>query len=142
MIESTDSELTLGSFEGLSNSISLSKVVPVSRIGNSEELPKNPFIAKLKDEDCYLVRLSSNGFVLRARASTKDIESTAWLFSCLSRSDSIEMGYPRTMKLAHMYSKILSMDIISARLALFEKHNIRARDPIDGRKLLLGCLWG
>lgn len=141
-IQSADSERSFPSFEGLNDFISLSKVVPVSCAGNNEELPKNPFVAKLKNEDWYLVRLSTNGFILRARASAKNIDSTAWLFSCLSRSDSIEIGYPRTMKLAHMYSKILSMDVMSARLALFEKHNIKARDPIDGRKLLLGCLWG
>ncbi len=141
-LESLDSEFPLVTIPSTNSFISLSKVMPTQSLDGEGRMPKGPFIAKVEEGDSFLVRLSTDGFILRAMASTKDADETTWLFSCLTRSDSIEMGYPRAMKLAHIYSKILPMDIISARLALFEKHNIKARDPIDGRKLLLGCMWG
>ena len=141
-LESMDSEFHIPDILRENNFISLSKTVPVQSLEEEGALPREPFVAKLRDEGTYLVRLSTNGFVLRSTTSTGDIESTTALFSSLISSDSFEMGYPRTMKLAHIYSKILPIDILSARLALYEKHSIKARDPIDGRKLLLGCLWG
>lgn len=136
-----DSQIYPEDSNGNNKFISLSKTVPLHLPRGADAFPRYPFIAKLSNKNAYFVRLSTNGFILNAMISTDQMKSAVMLFESLINSDVLEIGYPRTIKLAHIYSKILPMDILSARLALFEKHNIKARNKIDGRKLLLGCLW-
>jgi len=122
--------------------VGLSKTVPPQGVhGNGFGFPSEPFVMTKRHSNLCLVRLSRGGFVLRGRVWSRRSTDMPSVFSSLSASDASDMGYPDTLRLAHMFSKILPTEAISARIAITEKHGVRLSEPLDGRKLLLGSMW-
>jgi hypothetical protein len=123
--------------------VGLSKAVPPQDMeGRGFDFPKEPFVMVRRPSNSCLVRLSSGGFVLHGRVWSHRQEDIPSAFSALSRSDPLDMGYPDSLKLAHMFSKILPAEMLSARVAMMRKYGVKLSDPLDGRKLLLGSMWG
>jgi len=123
--------------------VGLSKTIPLQDIEDEGfGFPKGPFVMVRSPFNACLVRLSSRGFVLNGRVWSHRPEDVRSTFSALSRSDAMDMGYPDSLKLAHMFSKILPAEVLSTRVAIMRKYGVKLLDPLDGRKLLLGSMWG
>jgi hypothetical protein len=123
--------------------VSLSKTVPPQdKEDKGFGFPGEPFVMIKRPFNSCLVRLSSGGFVLNGRVWSHQPDDIPSTFSSLSRSDALDFGYPDSLKLAHIFSKILPAEVLSARIVIMKKHGVRLLDPLDGRKLLLGSMWG
>jgi hypothetical protein len=120
--------------------ISIDKVFQFENIKISSVFPSYPFLVKLSDNS-FLARLSANGFIIKLRLSKHD-DVACKVLSVLTKSDELPFGYPLTLKLAHVFAKILPYEASSARLSLYFKEKINITKKLDGRKLLLGSLWG
>jgi len=123
--------------------VGLSKTVP-PQDGEDKGFgfPSDAFVMVKRPFNSCLVRLSNGGFVLNGRVWSHEPDDIPSTFSSLARSDALDVGYPDSLKLAHMFSKILPAEVLSARIVIMKKHGVKLLDPLDGRKLLLGSLWG
>jgi len=123
--------------------VDLSKTIPPQDIKDEAYgFPPEPFVLIRRPSNSCLVRLSRGGFVLMGKVFSSEPEEMQSTFSSLAVSDALDMGYPETLKLAHIFSKILPTEGLSAKIAIMRKHGVRLFDPLDGRKLLLGSMWG
>lgn len=121
--------------------ISVDKVFQFENMRISSIFPNYPFVVNLKD-NTFLARLSPNGFIVKLSLLSNSTAETCKALSKLIKSDELSFGYPLTLKLAHIFAKILPYEASSARLSLYVREKINVARKLDGRKLLLGSLWG
>ncbi|MGB9894387.1 MAG: hypothetical protein ACP5LN_01785 [Thermoproteota archaeon] len=121
--------------------ISVDKVFQVENVKVFSVFPKHPFVVNLKD-NTFLARLSPNGFIVKLSLLSNNTTEACKILSMLIKNDELSFGYPLTLKLAHIFAKILPYEASSARLSLYMKEKINVTRKLDGRKLLLGSLWG
>jgi len=122
--------------------ISVNKVFQFENLRLFSPLPNSPFLAKLRGENSFIARLSPHGFIVSLSIANDDIRYCAKSLSALIKSDELPFGYPLTLKLAHVFSKILPYETISARIYLQLIKEAKITRKLDGRKLLIGSLWG
>jgi hypothetical protein len=121
--------------------ISVDKVFQFENMRVFSVFPKYPFVVNLKD-NTFLARLSPNGFIVKLSLLNSSITEACKVLSMLIKNDELSFGYPLTLKLAHIFAKILPYEASSARLSLYMKEKVSITRKLDGRKLLLGSLWG
>lgn len=121
--------------------ISVDKVFQFENAKVFSVFPDYPFVVNLKD-NYFLARLSPNGFIVKLSLLSNSTEEACKVLSMLIKNDDFSFGYPLTLKLAHIFAKILPYEASSARVSLYMKEKINITRKLDGRKLLLGSLWG
>ncbi|MBO3758112.1 MAG: hypothetical protein QXS21_03810 [Thermoproteota archaeon] len=120
--------------------ISIDKVFQFENAKISSVFPTYPFVISLKD-NTFLARLSYNGFIVKLGLLSNSTTEACKVLSLLVKNDELSFGYPLTLKLAHIFSKILPYEASSARVSLYIKEKVNVTRKLDGRKLLLGSLW-
>lgn len=121
--------------------ISIDKVFQFENMKMFSAFPRYPFVVNLKD-NTFLARLSPNGFIVKLSLLSNSITEVCKALSVLIKNDELSFGYPSTLKLAHIFAKILPYEATSARLSLYVKEKVNVAKKLDGRKVLLGSLWG
>ncbi|MEM3712765.1 MAG: hypothetical protein QXR97_04430 [Thermoproteota archaeon] len=125
--------------------ISISKGFIIPSIRLPEEIEEAPFIGSIlngKSGREYLVRLRLGGSLLKIEAyPMMELEDISRVFSSLISLDGVEYGYPETLRLAHIYSKILPIEALTLKCIIQKKFGIEVLREIDNRKMLLGGFW-
>ncbi|MGQ9597368.1 MAG: hypothetical protein ACUVUS_08415 [Thermoproteota archaeon] len=139
----------LGLFEFLKSTgnilISVSKgfINPFLRL--PEEADISPFIGEIlngRSPREYLVRLKAGSPLLKVEAYPEvELEEFSNLLSSLVLVDGVEYGYPEALRIAHIYSKILPVEVLTIRCILQRKFGIEVLREIDNRKMLIGGFW-
>jgi hypothetical protein len=119
----------------------------VKRFVSTKVLPRTidrnkPIIAKLKDSDLYLLKLGREPIVLKSEIyPSMEIEDVTRIVNTLLKSDSIYMAYPNSLRLSHIYSKILFTESIALRKLAMCESGIVLHPVINDRKIILGPMW-
>ncbi|MGQ9479115.1 MAG: hypothetical protein ACUVQ0_03705 [Thermoproteota archaeon] len=125
--------------------ISVSKGLMHPLMKLPEELDSSPFVGELLNDRSsreYLVRLELGSPLLRVGVYPEiDIDELSSLLASLIIIDGVEYGYPETLRIAHIYSKILPVEVLTLRCLLQKKYGIEVFRGIDNRKMLLGGFW-
>lgn len=124
-------------------SISKSFVNPFIRL--PEEVDTSPFIGEILNGGSpreYLARLKPGSPLLKIETYPEvELEELRDLLASLTLIDGVEYGYPETLRIAHIYSKILPVEVLTLRCVLQKKFGIEVLREIDNRKMLLGGFW-
>jgi len=119
----------------------------VKRFVSSKVLPPSidrdkPIIAKLKDTNLYLLKLGKAPIVLKSEIyPSMEIEDATRVVNTLLKSDSIYMAYPNSLRLSHIYSKILFTESIALQKLAMCETGIVLSPVINDRKIILGSMW-
>lgn len=125
--------------------ISVSKgfVNPFIRL--PDEVDASPFIGEIlngRSPREYLVRLRPGSPLLKVEAYPEvELDELSSMLASLMLIDGVEYGYPETLRIAHIYSKILQVEVLTLRCILQKKFGIEVLREIDNRKMLLGGFW-
>ncbi|MGQ9690322.1 MAG: hypothetical protein ACUVQY_03500, partial [Thermoproteota archaeon] len=110
-----------------------------------EEADISPFIGEIlngRSPREYLVRLKAGSPLLKVEAYPEvELEEFSNLLSSLVLVDGVEYGYPEALRIAHIYSKILPVEVLTIRCILQRKFGIEVLREIDNRKMLIGGFW-
>lgn len=125
--------------------ISVSKgfVNPFIRL--PDEVDASPFVGEIlngRSPREYLVRLRPGSPLLKVEAYPEvELDELSSMLASLMLIDGVEYGYPETLRIAHIYSKILQVEVLTLRCILQKKFGIEVLREIDNRKMLLGGFW-
>lgn len=140
---------SLSLFESLKNTsniiISISKGLVFSPIRLPEEINDSPFVGRIlngkSNREC-LARLRLGAPLLRIGAYPEmELEELSRALASLISIDGVEYGYPETLRIAHIYSKLLPVEVLTLRCVMQRKFGIEVLREIDNRKMLLGGFW-
>lgn len=124
-------------------SVSKSFVDPFIRLPG--ELDVSPFVGEIlngRSPREYLVRLKPGSPLLKVEAYPEtELEELRSLLASLILIDGVEYGYPEALRIAHIYSKILPVEVLTLKCVLQKKFGIEVLREIDNRKMLLGGFW-
>jgi len=124
-------------------SVSKSFVNPFIRL--PDEVDASPFIGEIlngRSPREYLVRLRPGSPLLKVEAYPEvELDELSSMLASLILIDGVEYGYPETLRIAHIYSKILQVEVLTLRCILQRKFGIEVLREIDNRKMLLGGFW-
>lgn len=119
----------------------------VKRFMSTKILPKSIerdklIVAKLKNTPLYLLKLGKEPIILKSEIyPPMEIEDVAHAVNNLLKSDSIYMAYPNTLRLSHIYSKILFSESVALRKLAMCESSIVLYPIINERKVILGPIW-
>lgn len=119
----------------------------VKRFMSTKILPKSIerdklIVAKLKNTPLYLLKLGKEPIILKSEIyPPMEIEDVAHAVNNLLKSDSIYMAYPNTLRLSHIYSKILFSESVALRKLAMCESSIVLYPIINERKVILGSIW-
>lgn len=124
-------------------SVSKSFIDPFIRL--PEGLDFYPFVGEILNGSSpreYLVRLKFGSPLLKVEAYPEiELEELRSLLASLILIDGVEYGYPEALRIAHIYSKILPVEVLTLKCILQKKFGIEVLREIDNRKMFLGGFW-
>lgn len=124
-------------------SVSKGFVNPFIRL--PDEADSSPFVGEIlngRSPREYLVRLRPGSPLLKVEAYPEvELDELSSMLTSLMLIDGVEYGYPETLRIAHIYSKILQVEVLTLRCILQKKFGIEVLREIDNRKMLLGGFW-
>ncbi|MBO3769507.1 MAG: hypothetical protein QXS51_05305 [Thermoproteota archaeon] len=125
--------------------ISISKGFLFPSIRLPEEIEESPFVGSIlngRSGGDYLVRLSLGGPLLKIEVYPKiELDEVIKVLASLISLDGVEYGYPETLRIAHIYSKILPVEVLTLKCIMQKKFGIEVLREVDNRKMLLGGFW-
>gem|GEM_PF-1786669 len=125
--------------------ISVSKgfVDPFIRL--PEDFDASPFVSEIlngRSPREYLVRLKPGTPLLKIEVYPEvELEEISSLLASLILIDGVDYGYPEALRIAHIYSKILPVEVLTLKCVLQKRFGIEVLREIDNRKMLLGGFW-
>jgi hypothetical protein len=109
------------------------------------EVDASPFVGEILNGSSpreYLARLKTGSPLLKVEVYPEsELEELRSLLAFLILTDGVEYGYPETLRIAHIYSKILPVEVLTLKCVLQKKFGIEVLREIDNRKMLLGGFW-
>lgn len=133
----------LKSTQNILISVSKSFVNPFIRL--PDEVNASSFVGEIlngRRPREYLVRLKPGSPLLKVEAYPEvELDELGKMLASLTLIDGVEYGYPETLRIAHIYSKILQVEVLTLRCILQRKFGIEVLREIDNRKMLLGGFW-
>jgi len=109
------------------------------------EVDVSPFVGEILNGSSpreYLARLKPGSPLLKVEVYPEaELEELRSLLASLILIDGVEYGYPETLRIAHIYSKILPVEVLTLKCVLQKKFGIEVLREIDNRKMLLGGFW-
>ena len=123
--------------------ISIKKRLMMSSVLPDINDVKDKLVAKVKNESSsYLLKIGNEPITLKADIYPHvNITDFACALSNLIKSDEIYMSYPNTLRLAHMYSKILPTETLAIQRIALRKKGLVISPNISDRKVILGTMW-
>jgi len=125
--------------------VSISKGFVIPSVRLPKEVEDSPFIGSVlngRSDREYLVRFKLGSPILKIEIYPKmELEELSKVLASLIFLDGVEYGYPETLRIAHIYSKILPVDALTLRYVIQKKFGIEVLREIDNRKILLGGFW-
>lgn len=125
--------------------ISVSKGFLFPSIRLPEEIEESPFVGSIlngRSSGEYLVRLSLGGPLLKIEVCPSiELDDVIKVLASLISLDGVEYGYPETLRIAHIYSKILPVEVLTLKCIMQKKFGIEVLREVDNRKMLLGGFW-
>ncbi|MEM1557992.1 MAG: hypothetical protein QXG12_05320 [Thermoproteota archaeon] len=125
--------------------ISISKGFFLPSINLPEEIEESPFVGSIlngRNGGEYLVRLSLGGPLLKIEVYPSiELDDVIKVLASLISLDGVEYGYPETLRIAHIYSKILPVEVLTLKCIMQKKFGIEVLREVDNRKMLLGGFW-
>ncbi|MEM2941531.1 MAG: hypothetical protein QW304_08295 [Thermoproteota archaeon] len=110
-----------------------------------DEVDASPFVGEIlngRSPREYLIRLRPGSPLLKVEAYPElELDELGSMLASLMLIDGVEYGYPETLRIAHIYSKILQVEVLTLRCILQRKFGIEVLREIDNRKMLLGGFW-
>ncbi|MEM2088226.1 MAG: hypothetical protein QXF52_06055 [Thermoproteota archaeon] len=110
-----------------------------------DEVDASPFVGEIlngRNPREYLVRLRPGSPLLKVEAYPEvELDELSSMLASLMLIDGVEYGYPETLRIAHIYSKLLQVEVLTLRCILQKKFGIEVLREIDNRKMLLGGFW-
>ncbi len=125
--------------------ISISKgfVDPFIRL--PEDVDSSSFVCEILNGSSpreYLVRLKLGSPLLKVEVYPEvELKEVRSLLASLILIDGVDYGYPEALRIAHIYSKILPVEVLTLKCILQKKFGIEVLREIDNRKILLGGFW-
>jgi hypothetical protein len=140
---------SLSLFESLKNTlniiISISKGLVFPSIRLPEEINDSPFVGRImngKSNREYLAKLRLGAPLLKIETYPEmELEELSRALASLISIDGVEYGYPEALRIAHIYSKLLPVEVLTLRCVMQRKFGIEVLREIDNRKMLLGGFW-
>ncbi|MBO3798081.1 MAG: hypothetical protein QXI42_04655 [Thermoproteota archaeon] len=109
------------------------------------DVDSSPFVCEVLNGSRpreYLVRLKPGSPLLKVEIYPEaELEEVRDLLASLILIDGVDYGYPEALRIAHIYSKILPVEVLSLKCVLQKKFGIEVLREIDNRKMLLGGFW-
>ncbi len=104
---------------------------------------KDKLVAKVKNESSsYLLKIGNEPITLKADIYPNvNIKDFTCALNNLIKSDEIYMSYPNTLRLAHMYSKILPTETLAIQRIALRSKGLVISPNISDRKVILGAMW-
>ncbi|MBO3840328.1 MAG: hypothetical protein QXN75_06200 [Thermoproteota archaeon] len=125
--------------------ISVSKGFLFPSIRLPEEIEESSFVGSIlngRSSGEYLVRLSLGGPLLKIEIYPSiELDDVVKVLASLISLDGVEYGYPETLRIAHIYSKILPVEALTLKCIMQKKFGIEVLREVDNRKMLLGGFW-
>ncbi|MCX8183475.1 MAG: DNA double-strand break repair nuclease NurA [Crenarchaeota archaeon] len=110
-----------------------------------EDFDVSPFVGEIlngRSPREYLVRLKPGSPLLKVEVYPEvELEEVRSLLASLILIDGVDYGYPEALRIAHIYSKILPLEVLTLKCILQKKFGIEVLREIDNRKMLLGGFW-